>query len=282
LLLGEIDGKSGDIGFVDDYTAWVVGTTAEGNTARIQAEIIPRVTKWERESGATFEADKTLFIHFTRARTHAQRPFLPLIMDGKHITAAPSCKFLGVHLDKQLRMRNHVQKAAQKALVQAAALNSLRGLSPQAMRQLYLSTVVSQLDYAAAVWFQPQDQTTHRIVNSVQRMEARAITGAFKTASTSILEIEAGLLPATCRLWQRMMQHLINLHTLGKEHPWWRVKLRHHIAIHTFRSPLMKFLDQYQPIITSEDKLPTPMETIKPFVQAPASYDGNQIHYRKR
>lgn len=47
-------------------------------------------------------------------------------------------------------MKAHVQKAAQKALVQATALGSLRKLSSQAMRQLYLSTVASKLDYAAS------------------------------------------------------------------------------------------------------------------------------------
>ena len=53
------------MGFVGDYTAWVTGETSEENTQKIQRDIIPRVTQWEKQSGATFEADKTQFIHFS-------------------------------------------------------------------------------------------------------------------------------------------------------------------------------------------------------------------------
>jgi hypothetical protein len=34
------------------------------------------------------------------------------------------------------------------------ALGTLQGLRPAAMRQLYMSTVVSKLDYTAPIWFQ--------------------------------------------------------------------------------------------------------------------------------
>ena len=59
LLIGTINAVEGDMGFVDDYTAWVVGNSAEENTAALQACVIPRVVDWERKSGATFEAEKT-------------------------------------------------------------------------------------------------------------------------------------------------------------------------------------------------------------------------------
>lgn len=45
---------------------WVVGDSPEENTATIQNRIIPKALQWERESGATFETDKTEFIHFTK------------------------------------------------------------------------------------------------------------------------------------------------------------------------------------------------------------------------
>jgi hypothetical protein len=46
------------IAFVDDYTAWVSGPTAQSNRRGIQA-IIDKALDWERRSGATFEAEKT-------------------------------------------------------------------------------------------------------------------------------------------------------------------------------------------------------------------------------
>ena len=59
LLCGAISAKEGDMGFVDDYTAWAVGKSAEDNTAKLQEIVIPRVVDWECKSGAMFEADKT-------------------------------------------------------------------------------------------------------------------------------------------------------------------------------------------------------------------------------
>jgi hypothetical protein len=58
-MIGTINAVEGDMGFVDDYTAWVVGNLVEENTAKLQACVIPRVTHWERKSGATFKAQKT-------------------------------------------------------------------------------------------------------------------------------------------------------------------------------------------------------------------------------
>src|SRR3954464_9948563 len=47
--------------FVDDYSAWVMGPSAEENTRRIQNEVVPMLEKWERTSGAVFDAKKTSF-----------------------------------------------------------------------------------------------------------------------------------------------------------------------------------------------------------------------------
>lgn len=65
LVQQRIDCYGGAVAFVDDFTAWVTGPTAEGNRGGIK-EIIKKALDWERRSGATFEAEKTAIIHFTR------------------------------------------------------------------------------------------------------------------------------------------------------------------------------------------------------------------------
>jgi hypothetical protein len=84
--------------------------------------------EWERKSGATFELDKTQFVYFVRDKAKAQQPFKPLEMNGVYITLRHTVKVLGVYLDQGLRMQEHIQKAAQRAKVQAMALTTLRGL----------------------------------------------------------------------------------------------------------------------------------------------------------
>jgi hypothetical protein len=62
----KIDTKGGALGFVDDLNAWVTGVDEEETTRLIQEEIIPHASRWAKESGATFEADKTSLIYFIR------------------------------------------------------------------------------------------------------------------------------------------------------------------------------------------------------------------------
>lgn len=61
-----ITDRGGAIAFVDDYSAWVVGPSAEANTRRLQDEVVGRALRWAQTSGASFEAKKTQYIHFTR------------------------------------------------------------------------------------------------------------------------------------------------------------------------------------------------------------------------
>ena len=50
--------RGGAVAYIDDYTAWVVGRSAEENIAGIK-EIIDHALAWELRSGATFEGEKT-------------------------------------------------------------------------------------------------------------------------------------------------------------------------------------------------------------------------------
>jgi hypothetical protein len=75
--------------FVDDYSAWVTGPSAEANRRGIQA-IFNRAMDWERRSGATFEGEKTVIIHFTRRRDrNSTRPF---IIKGEAIAPKDTAK----------------------------------------------------------------------------------------------------------------------------------------------------------------------------------------------
>jgi hypothetical protein len=49
----------GALGFVDDYSAWVVGESIDENIRSTQTTIIPKAEGWARESGAIFEPSKT-------------------------------------------------------------------------------------------------------------------------------------------------------------------------------------------------------------------------------
>ena len=112
LVEWKIDRNGRALGFVDDFNAWVVGNDAGQNTKAIQDTIIPHAEQWSRRSGATFEADKTSLIHFTH------RPILDdppnLRFGDTEITLSQSVKVLGVTLDTELKMDEHISKAIAK------------------------------------------------------------------------------------------------------------------------------------------------------------------------
>lgn len=123
-------------------------------------------------------------------------------------------------------------------------------------------------DYAAPIWLQiAGGGATHRMINSVQRVGSQAITGAFKTTATAVIESEAGLPPAAHRLQSRVMQYVVNLHTSEKNHPWWPVHRRAQQYSRRFQSPMSRLLQHFQPVLQGDSK--AKIENIKAFMHPP-------------
>ncbi|KJZ72137.1 hypothetical protein HIM_08402 [Hirsutella minnesotensis 3608] len=94
LVQRRISDKGGSVAFVDDYSAWVTGPTAESNREGIQS-IIDDALHWEKRSGATFEADKTTIIHFTRVAE--RNTDVPFTIKGNEVKSKDSVKTFGSH-----------------------------------------------------------------------------------------------------------------------------------------------------------------------------------------
>lgn len=121
-----------------------------------------------------------------------------------------SVKILGVTLDTKLRMDTHISKVVVRAMAECIALQSVKGLRPRQMRQLYKACVVPTMDYAASAWFGPGKMGTEGILNrlgQVQRLGARLILRAFRQVSLEVLEAEAYLESARDRLTYRTVKH---------------------------------------------------------------------------
>jgi hypothetical protein len=108
-----IDCYGGAIAFVDDFTAWVTGPTAEGNRDGIK-EIIKKARDWEKRSGATFETDKTAIIHFTRKAYKLNSE--PFAIRGQLVRPKTQVKVLGMIMDSGLKYKEHIARAAAKGL----------------------------------------------------------------------------------------------------------------------------------------------------------------------
>lgn len=238
LVEQKIDFNGGSVAFIDDYTTWITGHSAEENTRKFQTEILPRLETWRKESGAIFEASKTELFHFTRNLNKGSQT--PLTMDNASIIPKTEVKLLEVILDRKLTFKDHVvEKAAYKGTVAALALKRLKGLRPKAVRQLFTSTVTSVSNYASSVWLSSISEKTRALFDRIQRIGAQAILGIFKSVALPIAEAEASLIPVKLRHQHQLAWFWINYHTLPKDHPLWRVQKRVKLT-HRFCSPLAK------------------------------------------
>jgi hypothetical protein len=260
LVQRQIDSQGGAIAFVDDFTAWVTGPTAQSNREGIEA-IINEALDWERRSGATFEAEKTAIIHFTpKAYKSEQEPFT---IKGQAVEPKDHVKILGVMMDTRLKYKEHIARAASKGLEAAMKLRRLRGLSPSTARQLFTSTVTTVVDYASNVWMHAFKDKAIGPINRVQRVGAQAIVGTFLTVATSVAEAEAHIAPAQSRFWKRAVKMWTDIHTLPETNPLRRNTDRIRKFRRYHRSPLYQVADALKNI-----EMET-LETINPFTLAP-------------
>ncbi|KAJ6436835.1 reverse transcriptase [Purpureocillium lavendulum] len=215
LVQRRIKAAGGSIAFIDDYSAWVTGRTAEANRAGIQV-IIDAATDWEKRSGATFEVDKTTIVHFTRGTARNDGSFW---IKGTEVKPKASAKILGVIMDSGLRYQEHMARAAQKGVTAAMNLRRLKLLSPRVARQLFLATVAPAMDYASNVWMRARRAKETGWLNKAQRIGAQAITGSFQTVATAVAEAEAGIRAVGERHEQAATRLCVDLRTLPLTHP---------------------------------------------------------------
>lgn len=148
-------------------------------------------------------------------------------MNGKAIQPLSTAKLLGVTFNQKLQWKEHIQQAIKRATKVSITLGGLQHLWPEQMRQLYQACVTPIVDYASTVWHDPLRDKTHlQHLNTVQRTSLIHILSAFRTVSTTSLEVEAHILPTHLHLDHRAQNTIARLHTLPRDNPIWSTLLR--------------------------------------------------------
>ena len=100
----------------------------------------------------------------------------------------------------------------------ARLANSEKGLTPFALRQLYLACIVSVADYGSVLWWRGQASLI-RPLQAIQNLAVRKILGVFKTAPIIPMEVESALLPPQVRLNTNLRQYAFRMLKLSAKHP---------------------------------------------------------------
>lgn len=157
---------------------------------------------WLHNMGLSTAQSKDAAIHFHRS-PKPPHP-LPTIKYTNHlgvktsIIPSQTLKWLGVTFDPKLTFDTHVEIKATKAKKSISAIaflgNSIRGIDQKFQRLLYLGGIRPILTYASTTWWNNRSSHLH-ILNPVQNLALRKITGGFRTSPTYALENEASIPP---------------------------------------------------------------------------------------
>ncbi|KAF1938419.1 hypothetical protein EJ02DRAFT_457877, partial [Clathrospora elynae] len=119
-----------------------------------------------------FDAAKTELIHFT-TRRQAISAVLTL-PDQTTVTPKKVVKWLGIHFDNALSFKEHVAIRSSQARMCCLA-NSEHGLSPYAIRQLYMACVTSVANYGCQVYWKGQ-AFVKKELQALQNMACNKVT----------------------------------------------------------------------------------------------------------
>ncbi len=138
------------LSYIDDISLTVALTSVKKNVKILEREARTLYELASRK-GVQFDLAKTDLIHF--GTTKKMQLTLP---DGEKIKPKGLVKWLGIYFDQKLNFKEHVNIRVAQAKGAFYRLNRLanteKGLSPSALRQLYLACVNSVADYGSQIW----------------------------------------------------------------------------------------------------------------------------------
>ena len=96
--------------------------------------------------------------------------------------------------------------------------NTERGLSFQAMRQLYIACITSIADYGVQIWWRNQRDMLAKY-QSLQNEALRRVLGAFKKSPIRAMEIEAAIPPPEVRFNKLCQNYALRILKMNEAHP---------------------------------------------------------------
>jgi ribonuclease HI len=271
------------LGFVDDAMAMVEGKTFKANVNKLTKFMNRRNGgfKWSQDHNSRFAIDKLAITHFTRKRTPDPQnprrsiptPIPAMKLGGQIVRVEPSYKYLGIHVDHQLRWKTQMNEAIAKATKWTLLFRRLTkvasGLSAKLMRRLYITVAIPKMTYGLDVWYTPPNKPEGSRKNTgsvkalkefgkLQRLATTAINGAFKSSPTDLLDSHSGLLPISLMLKSICYRSIMRICSLPLSNP---VSAQ---AVKYFRNPAKTHKTNIQLLLELYEIDPTIYETIPP------------------
>ncbi|KDN66318.1 hypothetical protein CSUB01_12327 [Colletotrichum sublineola] len=236
-LLHRIGDQIRRYGYADDCAILGIGKTEEASRDQTQ-RILEETTLWGQENGILFDTKKTEVLHFSRGR---KTEALSIWHEGEEITPKQTMRWLGVHLDRGLTFKKHIETRAATARKTAGHLRGLnrvlRGAPPLAMRKAVHTIVIPRALYGSEVWYPGMTRCSlkrrggayppvgHGLTDQIEKIQTsintalRGCLPVWKTTPTAALWRESSTPPAALLLEFARQRHGLRLGTLDTNHP---------------------------------------------------------------
>ena len=209
--------------YIDDVALVVTGKNQAANCRRLEAAA--RVAfKWAENNAVAFDDSKTELMHFHNRHSNAMSDDDTVTLPNQTVVhpETNAVRWIGVWFDRKLSFKQHVQKKTASAARALGALSRLSntedGLSPAAVRQLYISCVIPVGDFGVEVWWNQQKHLLHHY-EVIHNAALRKILGAFRTTPIHILQTEGTLPPVKTRFNHYLSKYAIRTINMPESHP---------------------------------------------------------------
>ena len=210
--------------YVDDGKLYVSSDSLENNVTFLKTAY-KEVETWLLKAGLAPDLTKRELMHYSRRKKHDSNPHISIEdFDGSTRTIAPDkfVRWLGVHFDRKLLFNHHVKILADRGENAVNSLtmlaNTVRGLSHNYLRRLYLACVSPKILYACPTWWN-DTKCMAKPLEKVQRKALRLICAAFRTTPVHALEVEASIPPIKFQADLLTRRYATRLNKLPKSSP---------------------------------------------------------------
>ena len=184
--------------FADDTTLLGEGSDLKILEDEINNELI-KISDWLKNNKLTFHPDKTSYIHFFKKYDEITN----IQIEGKHLQQIGkefeemSAKFVGLHIDEQLKWLVHAREVKKKINSNTMAIIRVKEFLPKHVKlMLYNALIKPHLEYGSLIWHN-SNQTELKNITTIQKRAIRAVTNTKYNAHTDPLFKELNVLKAT-------------------------------------------------------------------------------------
>lgn len=200
--------------FADDVCIYTTGTSIEVCNNKIDTKF-QETLKWFDNNGLTISQEKSVMCTFTRSRFSPQNT---IRLADMNIPYKTSIKYLGMHIDKKLLWKehiNHIIKRTENGLNVLRAFCSHKwGADPNICLLFYRSLIKSIMDYGST--FYGSAATTHlKKIDSIKNKCLRMSVGYLKSTPTNVVEMETSEPPLNLR--RRLLSDKFLLKQIAKD-----------------------------------------------------------------